>query len=145
MNARKLSGDLFALFCSLMLGLAAGAIWLVPMVFTHHPLPWLALPFGWLLALAIRHWVYHARYGRTILTAIATIVAIVYMSMLVAAVNIAATMGNGLVDTMRTAGAPLLLQLAQMGLHATDIAWFLAGVALSLLTAWRAEIEMRAA
>jgi vitamin B12 transport system permease protein len=135
MTARKLLGELFALLCSVMLGLAAGAVWLVPTLYLRRPLPVLALAFGWLLALAIRYWVYRGQRGRIVLSGIATIVSIVYMCMLVAAVNIAASMDVGLIDSMRTAGAGMLLQLAHMGVHAGDIGWFLAGIALSVFTA----------
>src|SRR5580698_5900228 len=54
MMLRRLFGECFAFFCAIMLGLAAGAVWLVPTVLLRRPLPELALPVGWLLAIAIR-------------------------------------------------------------------------------------------
>ena len=57
MSARALFSALFALFSAVMLGLAFGAVWMVPTLFFQHVLPWLALAVGWVLGWMIRGWV----------------------------------------------------------------------------------------
>ena len=54
MTVRQIVGECFALCCAVMLGLAAGAVWLLPSVFFQLPLRWLAIPAGWLLGTARR-------------------------------------------------------------------------------------------
>ena len=54
MSVRTVSLSVFVLFSAAMLGLAAGAVWMVAALYLRHPLPWLALPIGALLAWAIR-------------------------------------------------------------------------------------------
>ena len=53
----RLIALLFAAFSAAMLGLAAGAMWMLPTMALHRPLPMLAPVAGWLLALAVRSWV----------------------------------------------------------------------------------------
>lgn len=122
-----------------MLGLAAGAVWMLPTVFLRHPLPWLALPVGWLLAKAIRHWV--VRPGNTLsaalLAAAATLLAAAYVSTLIAAARISGNLGISLVDSLRTAGPNMLLQLARLALTPTDTAWFVAGAVFAAIVAAR--------
>ena len=50
MSVRNVLLFVFALFSAAMLGLAAGAVWMVVTLYLRHPLPWLALPIGALLA-----------------------------------------------------------------------------------------------
>ncbi|GLQ97055.1 hypothetical protein [Dyella mobilis] len=137
MFLRQLIGECFALFCSVMLGLAAGAVWLVPTVYLRRPLPWLALPAGWLLAIAIRQWVHGRRWHAAPFAVLATLVASAYIRVLVSAVNISAMTGYSLVEAMRTAGLPMLLDFARISLSPADVAWSLAGAALAAFTAWR--------
>ena len=107
-----------------MLGLAAGAVWMVVSLYVRHPLPWLALPIGALLAWAItsvacarrapaprcwRRW--PPRWPA------------IYVNMLIAAVQIAGSMGLGLLDALRTAGAGMLWQLARLRTRPADIGW----------------------
>src|SRR5262249_37743824 len=49
MNARVAFSWLFAAVSAVMLGLAAGAVWMVPTLYLQRPLPWLAVVVGWLL------------------------------------------------------------------------------------------------
>lgn len=128
---------LFALVSALMLGLAAGALWMVPTLYSQRPLPWLALPVGWLLGKAIRHWVRPAGNNAAILAAFATFSAVLYVNVLMAAARIAGLMGLGLVDSLRTAGLPMLVQLAELSCSPTDDVWFLAGMGLAAFTALR--------
>ncbi|PXV58763.1 vitamin B12 transport system permease protein [Dyella jiangningensis] len=129
---------LFALVSAVMLGLAAGAVWMVPTLYSQRALPWLALPVGWLLGKAIRHWVRPPGSQAAILAAFSTFTAVLYVNLLMAAASIAGLMGLGLVDSIRTAGFPLLLQLAQLGCSPADDVWFVAGMGLSAWAASRA-------
>src|SRR5215471_9678178 len=123
MIVRQVLGECFALICAVMLGLAAGAVWLLPTAFLHRPLPWLALPAGWLLGVAMRQWVHGNRWHAALLAAFATVVAGAYIRILIALVNLAAMMGYGLMQAARTAGLSMLLEFARFGTSASDIAW----------------------
>jgi vitamin B12 transport system permease protein len=138
MSARTLYSIVFAMFCAAMLGLAAGAVWMLPTVFLRHPQPWLALPVGWLLAMAIRYWIRpgNAR-SAALLAAAATLLAAAYVSALIAAARISGSLGIGLVDSLRTAGPNMLLQLARLALTPADAVWFIAGAVLAAIVAAR--------
>jgi vitamin B12 transport system permease protein len=138
MSARVAFSALFALISAVMLGLAAGAVWMVPTLYLQRPLPWLALPVGWLLGKAVRSWVRPAGRHAALLAALATFAAAIYVNLLTAAARIAGLMGMGLIDAMRTAGLRLLLELATLGQAATDNVWFVIGMAVAALTALRA-------
>jgi hypothetical protein len=137
MIVRQIVGECFALLCAVMLGLAAGAIWLLPTVYLQRPLPWLAVPAGWLLAVAIRQWVQGRRWHAALLAALATVIASVYIRVLISAVNISAMMGYGLIDSMHTAGLSMLLDFARISMRPLDIGWAIAGVAAALISALR--------
>jgi vitamin B12 transport system permease protein len=110
---------------------------LLPSVFFHRPLPWLAVPAGWLLGIAMRQWVHGKKWNAALLAALATLIASAYLRVLIASVNLAAMMGYGLVHAMRTAGASMLLDFARFGTGRLDIAWALAGVVVAVITALR--------
>ncbi|MEP6898433.1 MAG: hypothetical protein ABI870_07880, partial [Rhodanobacter sp.] len=93
---------LFALFSAAMLGLAAGALWMVATLYLRHPLPWLALLFGALLAWTIRAGVLPPGRNAALLSALATVLATIYVDLLIAGVQIAGNMSMGLVDAIRT-------------------------------------------
>ncbi|QAU23399.1 hypothetical protein EO087_04900 [Dyella sp. M7H15-1] len=137
MIARQIVGECFALFCAAMLGLAAGAIWLLPTIYLQRPLPWLAVPVGWLLAIAVRQWVHGRRWHAAWLAAVATAIASVYVHVLISAVNISIMMGYGLIDAMRTAGWPMLLDFARISMRPVDIGWAIAGVIAAIIGALR--------
>jgi vitamin B12 transport system permease protein len=137
MTMRQFLGECFALSCAVMLGLAAGAIWLLPTAFLHRPLPWLALPAGWLLGVAMRRWVHPNQWNAALLAALATVLADAYIRVLIALVNLAATMGYGPVQTARTAGPRMLLDFARLATTASDVAWAAAGVIVAVATAMR--------
>ena len=133
MILRRVLGECFALFCAVMLGLAAGALWLVPTVLLRHTLPELALLVGWLLALAIRQWVHSGKWNALLLAWIATAVACAYVRILTAAADLSAMMGYGLVDVMRTAGSSMLLDLARVGLTPHDLFWDVAAIVVATI------------
>lgn len=135
--ARHILMLLFATFSAAMLGLAAGAVWMLPTLFLQHSLPWLAVPAGWLLGLAVRNWVRPAGAIAALLAALATLLAAAYLGVLVAAARVAGAMGLGLVDALREAGPGMLFQLAQMALSPAATGWFLAGALVAAITAWR--------
>lgn len=136
----RLISALFAAFSAAMLGLAAGAIWMLPTMALRRPLPMLALVAGWLLALAVRSWVRPAGRVAAALAAGATVLAATYVSVLTAAARIAGSMGIGLLDALREAGLAMLLVLAQMAVRPVDIAFTLGG---ALLAAWLASRRPR--
>lgn len=138
MNARVAFSWLFAAISAVMLGLAAGAVWMVPTLYMQRPLPWLAVVVGWLLGKAIRHWVRPPGPGAAVLAALAALTAALYVNLLTAAARIAGLMGLGLVDTLRTAGFGLLLQLAELGTGPADDVWYAIGMGLAAFTAGRA-------
>ena len=138
MNARLAFSWAFALISAVMLGLAAGAAWMVPTLYLQRPLPWLALPIGWLLGKAIRNWVRPAGVGCALLAALAALLAALYVNLLTAAARIAGLMGLGLVDSLRTAGLGLLLQLAELGSGPADDIWYAIGMGVAALVAGRA-------
>ena len=137
MSVRTLSLFVFALFSAAMLGLAAGAIWMVATLYLRHPLPWLALPIGVLLAWTIRACVRPAGTGAALLAACATALAALYVNMLIAGVLIAGNMGMGLIEALRTAGTGMLWQLARMALSPADIGWAVLATLLAAWLAWR--------
>lgn len=137
MSVRTVSLSVFVLFSAAMLGLAAGAVWMVAALYLRHPLPWLALPIGALLAWTIRACVRPAGTGAALLSAGATLLAALYVNMLIAGVLIAGNMGMGLIEAMRTAGAGMLWQLARMALSPADMACAVLGMLLAAWLAWR--------
>ncbi|WP_426700440.1 hypothetical protein ACPPVV_13700 [Rhodanobacter sp. Col0626] len=137
MSARHVLLFVFSLFCAVMLGLAAGAVWMVITLYLRHPLPWLALPIGASLGWTIRNTVRPAGTGAAVLAACATLLAAIYVNMLIAAVLIAGNMGMGLVDAMRTAGTGMLWQLTRLALSPADIGWTVLAMLLAAWLAWR--------
>jgi len=137
MSARALFSFLFALISAVMLGLAFGAVWMLPTLFFSHVMPWLALPLGWLLGRLIRGWVRPQPRSAAVLAALATVLACGYVCLLTAAARIAGLMGLGLVDALKTAGFGLLANLARLNLQPGDLAWFVLGIALSAWAAGR--------
>jgi hypothetical protein len=133
MSARSVAGLLFSIFIAAMLGLAAGALWMVATLYQRQPMPWLALPIAVVLAWAIRHSVRKPGNGAALLAGLATLLASIYVSMLIAAAQIAGSMGLGLIDTLQTAGAGMLWQLARIGFSVSDGVWTVVAV---LLAAW---------
>jgi hypothetical protein len=137
MSARGLWVLVFALFSAAMLGLAAGAVWMVVTLYLRHPVPWLALLAGATLALTIRVGVLPPGRNAALLSALATMLAAIYVNVLIAGVQIAGNMSMGLVDALRTAGLAMLWELARFSLRPADIGWTIAGMLLAAWLAWR--------
>jgi vitamin B12 transport system permease protein len=135
MSVRSVLLFLFATFSAVMLGLAAGAVWMVLALYMRHPLPWLAVPIGVLLAWTVRGCVQRAGIGAMLLAAGATALAAIYVNMLITGVKIAGNMGLGIVEALRTAGIGMLWELTRLGLTATDIGWTILAM---LLAGWLA-------
>jgi vitamin B12 transport system permease protein len=137
MSARGLWVLVFALVSAAMLGLAAGAVWMVATLYLRHPVPWLALPVGAMLAWTIRAGVLSPGRHAALLSALATALAAIYVNVLIAGVQIAGNMSMGLVDALRTAGMAMLWELARFSLRPADIGWTIAGMLLAAWLAWR--------
>ncbi|WP_267223601.1 hypothetical protein [Dyella silvae] len=144
MNARAALSLLFAAFSAVMLGMAAGAVWMVPTLYLQQAMPWLALPAGWLLGKAIRRWVRPAGSNAALLAALATLTAAFYVNLLMAGARIAGLMGLGLVDALRTAGFDLLLQLAELAQGSMDDVFYVLGMGIAAFVAMRAHRPAKA-
>ena len=133
MTPRAVFGMLFGAFVAAMLGLAAGALWMVLAIYLGRPMPWMVLAVAVVLAWAIRRGVHKPGNAAAVMAALATLLASIYVSLLIAGAQIAGSMGLGLIDSLRTAGASLLWQLARMSVSPSDIIWTLLAM---LLAAW---------
>lgn len=133
---RKAAGFAFALFCAAMLGLAVGAAWMVAAMYLQGSPGWFAFAAGALLALATRQWLRRPGPAAAILAAFATLLAALYFNVLIAAIRLAANFDLGLVDAMRTAGVPMLVELARIALTPADLAWYLLAALLAGWLAW---------
>jgi vitamin B12 transport system permease protein len=137
MSVHSISRAVFAVLCAAMLGLAAGAVWMVAALYARHPTPWLALPVAVVLAWTIRHWVQSPGRFAALLAATAALLAALYVHLLMAAALIAGNMGMGIVDALRTAGVSMLLHLARLGFSMADAGWYLVAAALAAALAGR--------
>jgi vitamin B12 transport system permease protein len=137
MSVHSVFRAVFALVCAAMLGLAAGAVWMVAALYAGHATSWLALPFAVVLAWTIRHWVQSPGRYAAMLAALAALLAALYVNLLMAGALIAANMGMGIVDALRTAGVGMLLQLARLGFSAADAGWYLVAAGLAAVLASR--------
>ena len=144
MNVRHLLSAAFALLCAIMIGLAAGAIWLVPILATGRLMPWLALPVGWILGRVVRAWVRpESASGAAILAVLAEVLAAIYLCALLVGLRIANALGFGFVDTLRAAGPDMLLSLARLQIANADLGWFLIGAVIAAVTAMRGNGKQR--
>jgi vitamin B12 transport system permease protein len=137
MTLGRVGAALLAWLSASMLALAAGAVWMVPIMLRGVALPWLALPLGWLLGLAIRQWVRRPGRLAALLAGYALLLAAFYLRCLLVAANLAGMMGIGLADALRQAGPGLLMQLAWRALAPTELAIYLLGAVLAAATAAR--------
>lgn len=128
---------LFALLCAIMVGLAAGAVWMVAMLYLRAPPDWLALPIGAVIGWSVRAWVTPTARGAAVLAAITTLLAAGYMRCLLATANIAASMGTGFADALRRAGPAMLLDLARFSMSPAAAGLYLLGAAVAAWVAWR--------
>lgn len=133
---RSVAATLFAIISALMLGLAAGALWMLPTAYLQHRLPWLAWPIGALLGWAMARWV-TPRSGASWLAAVATLLAAAYVSVLIVAATLAGNMDLGLTEAMRVAGGPMLGSLTWLSLTTAQLLWFASGAAIAAWVAQR--------
>jgi len=133
----RVAAAVLAWLSASMLALAGGAVWMVPIVLRGAALPWLALPLGWLLGLAIRRWVRRPGRLAAALAGYALLLAAFYLRCLLVAATLAGMMGIGLADALRQAGPGLLAQLAWQGLAPAELLIYLLGALLAAATAWR--------
>ncbi|MGY3039656.1 hypothetical protein ACVWWQ_001243 [Rhodanobacter sp. TND4EL1] len=137
MSARAALLYAFSLFSAAMLGLAGGAVWMVVAMYLRQPAPWMALPIGAVLAWTIRTCVRPPGIAAASMAAAATLLATLYVKLLIAGVLIAGNMGMGLIEAMRTAGIGLLWQLARMAWSPADVVYVALGMLLAAWLAWR--------
>jgi vitamin B12 transport system permease protein len=138
MSIRQLSG---ALLIAIVFGTAGGAAWMLLTLYQHHRLPWLAWPVGLVLGWTLRGRQGPGRQGTAaaaLVAATATLLAACYVDVLVVVVSIAGNMGLGMLATIRTAGAGMLIQLAWSSLSTVEAAWYVSGAAVAAAVAWRA-------
>lgn len=134
---RAIGGLLLALFSTVVIGLAAGAVWMVLALYMQDASAWLALPLGLVLGWVIRGWVTpHRRYAVP-LAAVTMVLATIYMRLLFAAAQVGASLGLGIGEALRTAGVGMLVNVAQLGLRWQELALYLIGVVLAALIAAR--------
>jgi vitamin B12 transport system permease protein len=128
---------LFAVLCAIMVGLAAGAVWMVVALYLRGPQDWLALPAGALIGWTMRAWIVPTARGAAALAAITTLLAAGYMRCLLATANVAASMGTGFADALHRAGPAMLLDLARLSMHWSASMLYLLGAAVAAWVAWR--------
>lgn len=128
---------LFILLCAVMVGLAAGAVWMVVALYLRGPQDWLVLPAGAVIGWATRAWIAPTARGAAALAAITTLLAAGYMRCLLATANIAASMGTGFADALHRAGPAMLLDLARLSMDWSASLLYLLGAALAAWVAWR--------
>jgi vitamin B12 transport system permease protein len=137
-RARATGNLLFALLCAIMMGFAAGAVWMLLALYMRGPATWLALPLGALLGWLMRSWVAPQRRSAAVLAALATLLAAVYMECLLAAARLAALMGMGFGETLRRAGPGMLMELARLSATRDAAAIFVLGAMVAAAAAWYA-------
>ncbi|MBU6246979.1 MAG: hypothetical protein KGN77_04420 [Xanthomonadaceae bacterium] len=120
-----------------MLGLAAGALWMLPVAYLQRDMAWLALPLGAALGWSVARWVSPRRRSAPWLAAAATLLAAGYVCVLITGVKLAGSMSLSLSETLHTAGPSMLWALATLGAGAAQWAWFAAGAVVAALVARR--------
>lgn len=111
-----------------LLGLAAGAVWMLPIVWFQARLPMLAIPVGVLLGWAVARAV-APRRGTAWWSAWATLLACLYVDVLVAGAGLAGSLGIGLIEAVRQAGPAMLWALMRLSFSPGHWLWYAAGVA----------------
>lgn len=108
----------FASVSSLMIGLAAGALWLLLVLAHPGPLAtvWLGLPIGLALGWVTRHWVLEASPPAAVLAAASMLLAAAYMRFLMAAAELSGMFGIAFLQAFRRAGPGMLMHLTWLSL-----------------------------
>lgn len=136
------------LLAGVLLSMLGACAWVVFILYLHQRLPWMAWPLGvalgWTFARGDRPGALMHAAGAT--AALATLLATLWVALLVAVATIAGSMGFGLMAAAHTAGLAMLLSLVWMGQSTPTIAWALSGAVLAALVAWmRSRTLMRRA
>ncbi|MCP1374215.1 hypothetical protein [Dyella lutea] len=126
-----------SLISAAMLGLAAGALWMLVAAYLQSHAAWLAIPVGTLLGWAIARWISPRRKAAPWLAAAATLLAAVYVNVLITGLQLAGSLGMGLTEAVRTAGPAMLWALGGLGARPAHWIWFAAGAAVAALAARR--------
>lgn len=134
-RARILSG--FVLLIAVMLGFAAGSIWMLVVLYSRQPAPWFALLVGAWLAWILRAWVHPPGLTCAALAALATCMAALWVNALLVGVQLAGNMGLSLLEAIYTAGGGMLWQLIWLVMRPVDIAWIGGAMVLAALIAAR--------
>ncbi len=130
---RRGTGLALSILSAAMIGLAAGAVWMVLSVYTRSELIWLIAPLGVVIGWSVAAGVAGSRWSAAILSALATILAVVYVRMLLAAMQIAGLLGLSFGYALKQAGIGMLWSMAEMSFSSTLLLMLLAGVMLSVL------------
>lgn len=129
--ARRLLTAVSALLSTLMLGLAAGVIWLVATLYFHQPPAWYAPIVGALLAWALRVTTRAPGVTCAVVAVLATLLAALCVNVALVGMELAGNMGLTLRDALHSAGGRMLWELVRLGLSASAVAWYGAGVILA--------------
>ena len=130
---------LVAAFGTLMLALAAGAVWLLLCLGAPglDARAWPALPLALLVGPMVRAWMTRARWPAAGMAAVAMVLAAAYMRMLLIASNLAGNFGMDFMQALRHAGPGMLFHLAWLSVSHGDIAFYAASALLAGWLAWR--------
>ncbi|HEX7338665.1 MAG TPA: hypothetical protein VF271_01895 [Rhodanobacteraceae bacterium] len=126
-----------ACICTIAIALALGALWMAAMLAMPSARWWFALVSGAVLGFVAHNWITRHPWLATLLAAAGTVLAAVYMGCLRIGMELAATFGLGLVDTLQRAGVAMLVSLAWATATRLVIVATLVGMALAALLAWR--------
>lgn len=137
-HAARAVGGLLAVASASLLGLAAGAMWMVPMMWLRADLPMLAVPLGALLGWTMARWVAPRRGTAALLAAWATVLACSYVALLLATARLAGSLDLGLAEAAGQAGLAMLAALAWLALTPAQLLWFAAGAATAAWAGRRA-------
>ncbi|HEX7341464.1 MAG TPA: hypothetical protein VF269_04215 [Rhodanobacteraceae bacterium] len=127
---------LLAVTCTLAIALALGAAWMATALSLASASWWFAIVAGIVMGYTARTWITRQRVAATVLAMLGTMLAAIYMRCLYEGLQLAAMMGMGLIDTLRTAGPGMLLLLARGSLDTRMLTAIAAGIALAGLLAW---------
>ncbi|HEX7813681.1 hypothetical protein [Dyella sp.] len=136
MTAPRILSRLFILICAAMIGLAAGAVWLLPTLYSGRFMPWLALPIGWILGRTVRAWVYPSGGAATqVLAAAVTLLACLYQCILLTGARVASAVGMEFIDALRISGLGMLMSITRMNFTGLELAWYVAGIVVAAYAA----------
>ncbi|NII11573.1 hypothetical protein [Oleiagrimonas sp. C23AA] len=128
-------GLIFAIVSAAMIGLAAGAIWMLLSAYMQRGLPWLIILIGLVVGLVTRAAISRSRWLGPLLAALGTAMAYVYLLGLSGAMLLAGTFGMSFGQALRHAGFAMLADIAWFRLGAPQLVLMLIGMAIAAFTA----------